>query len=160
MQDDAKLLCEYGLTAASRVLVTKGAAGAAAGGGAGSLSAEEARAAAEQARAEHLDRLRAAAAKISGRDGRGLSDKYEFSLENQVRPSWCCTCVVRACVEWPRCMRCTDGVLLPSAWCGRCSCVGAARTHCSSLTAAPRRAALRQLQPCRAGWRAAGAERV
>ena len=86
MQDDAKTLRDAGLSAASRVLVTKGAAAAAAagGGGGGSLSAEEARAAAEQARVEHLDRLRAAAAKMSGRDGRGLSDKYEFSLENQV----------------------------------------------------------------------------
>jgi len=48
------------------------------------MSGEEAKATAEDVRAAQLDRLKAAVDKLAARDGRGLTDKYEFSLENQV----------------------------------------------------------------------------
>lgn len=78
VQDDSKPLRDYNITASSRVLITKGAAAKAA------LSEQEARIGAEAARMAHLDRLKAALDKMATRDGRGLTDKWEFSLENQV----------------------------------------------------------------------------
>eukprot|EP00878_Enallax_costatus_P007978 GHUV01008344.1.p1 GENE.GHUV01008344.1~~GHUV01008344.1.p1 ORF type:complete len:183 (+),score=44.80 GHUV01008344.1:281-829(+) len=77
LQDDSKRLCDYNISTNSRVLITKGAAAQAA------LSEQEARMGAEEARSAHLDRLKAALDKMASRDGRGLTDKWEFSLENQ-----------------------------------------------------------------------------
>lgn len=77
-QDDSKALRDYNITANSRVLITKGAAAQAA------LSEQAARVSSEEARAAHLDRLKATLDKMASRDGRGLTDKWEFSLENQV----------------------------------------------------------------------------
>ncbi|KAI8468889.1 MAG: hypothetical protein J3K34DRAFT_522552 [Monoraphidium minutum] len=78
LQDDAKPLSEYRVGAASRVLVTKGAGAAAA---LGAAAAEQQR---RDAHAARLEKLKAVADKLSGRgDGRGLTDKYEFDLQNQ-----------------------------------------------------------------------------
>eukprot|EP00775_Hariotina_reticulata_P012251 gene12251-12388_t len=79
LQDDTKPLRDYHITATSRVLVTKGTGSAAQK----ALAGEEAKVTAEDARAAQLDRLKAAVDKLAARDGRGLTDKYEFSLENQ-----------------------------------------------------------------------------
>lgn len=80
MQDDAKPLRAYNVTASSRLLVTRGTAAHSA-----ELAGAEAAAGAEEARAAKLERLKAAADRMAARgDGRGLTDRYEFSLENQV----------------------------------------------------------------------------
>ncbi|WIA39072.1 hypothetical protein OEZ86_005216 [Tetradesmus obliquus] len=77
--DDAKPLRAYNVTASSRLLVTRGAAAHSA-----ELAGAEAAAGAEEARAAKLERLKAAADCMAARgDGRGLTDRYEFSLENQ-----------------------------------------------------------------------------
>jgi hypothetical protein len=70
-QDDAKTLAEYGIKEQSRVLVTSGAAA-----GAGLNQ--------QQQRMERLDNLKRVVESMAGRDGTGLTDDYEFSLENQV----------------------------------------------------------------------------
>uniref|UniRef100_A0A383VM59 UBA domain-containing protein n=1 Tax=Tetradesmus obliquus TaxID=3088 RepID=A0A383VM59_TETOB len=77
--DDAKPLRAYHVTASSRLLVTRGAAAHSA-----ELAGAEAAAGAEEARTAKLERLKAAADRMAARgDGRGLTDRYEFSLENQ-----------------------------------------------------------------------------
>jgi hypothetical protein len=80
LQDDAKPLRAYNVTANSRVLVTRGAAAHSA-----DVATAEAAAGTEEARSAKLERLKAAADRMAARgDGRGLTDRYEFSLENQV----------------------------------------------------------------------------
>jgi hypothetical protein len=71
MQDDGKSLAECGVSSQSRLLVTKGASHAA------DMTKEE-------QRMKHLDKLKAVAESMASRDGSGLTDAYEFSLENQV----------------------------------------------------------------------------
>ena len=61
------------MTGQSRLLVTKGASQAA------DMTQEE-------QRMKHLDKLKAVAESMASRDGSGLTDDYEFSLENQVSP--------------------------------------------------------------------------
>ncbi|KAG2436923.1 hypothetical protein HXX76_006442 [Chlamydomonas incerta] len=73
LQDDAKRLCDCGVTAASRVLVARG--------GGGDAAAAAANAAAE--RAARLERVRKAAEALAGRDGRGLSDDLALDIEDQ-----------------------------------------------------------------------------
>jgi hypothetical protein len=86
LQDDAKPLRAYNVTATSRVLVTRGAAAHSA-----DVAHAEAAAGAEEARTAKLERLKAAADRMAERgDGRGLTDRYEFSLENQVGDGSCC----------------------------------------------------------------------
>jgi len=51
--------------------------------------------------AAHLDRLKAALDEVASRDGRGLTEKFEFSLENQVgRPLWSCEQVSDVHPSW------------------------------------------------------------
>lgn len=91
LQDDAKLLRDYNFGPNTRVLVTRGAAAQQA------MAGQEAAQRSEEARLAQLDRLKAAVHKMANRgDGRGLSDRYEFSLENQVCLSVCiwCVCIV------------------------------------------------------------------
>jgi hypothetical protein len=79
LQDDSKPVSQYNVGPTTRVLVTKGAAAHQ------SVSQQEAAQRSEEARLAQLDRLKTAVEKLASRgDGRGLTDKYEFSLENQV----------------------------------------------------------------------------
>ena len=79
LQDDTKPVNSYNIGPTTRVLVTKGAAAQHA------VSAQEAAQRSEEARLAQLERLKATVEKLASRgDGRGLTDKYEFSLENQV----------------------------------------------------------------------------
>jgi hypothetical protein len=71
MQDDSKPLSEVGVTPQSRVLVMKGASGAA------PLAEHE-------QRKQRMDKLMRVLGSMASRDGRGLTDDYAFSLENQV----------------------------------------------------------------------------
>jgi hypothetical protein len=82
LQDDSKPVSQYNIGPSTRVLVTRGAAVQ------HSLAGQEAAQRSEEARLAQLDRLKAAVEKLASRgDGRGLTDKYEFSLENQVSSS-------------------------------------------------------------------------
>lgn len=74
LQDDSKELQDYNITTTSRVLVTRGAAAGPA-------------CTAQEDRVRRLDKLKAVAESIASRDGRGLTDKWELSLENQVSVS-------------------------------------------------------------------------
>lgn len=79
LQDDSKAICDYNIGPTTRVLVTKGAAAQP------SISGQEAAQRTEEARLAQLERLKATVEKLASRgDGRGLTDSYEFSLENQV----------------------------------------------------------------------------
>jgi hypothetical protein len=79
LQDDAKPVSGYNVGPNTRLLVTKGAAAQ------HSVSGQEAAQRSEEARLAQLERLKATVQKLADRgDGRGLSDKREFSLENQV----------------------------------------------------------------------------
>ncbi|PNH08776.1 NEDD8 ultimate buster 1 [Tetrabaena socialis] len=73
LQDDSRTLQEAGLTPASRILVTRGAAA--------DTGAATASAVADRAR--RLERVRQAAEALAGRDSRGLSDDYALDIENQ-----------------------------------------------------------------------------
>lgn len=78
LQDDAKPVSGYNVGPNTRLLVTKGAAAQ------HSVSGQEAAQRSEEARLAQLERLKATVQKLADRgDGRGLSDKREFSLENQ-----------------------------------------------------------------------------
>lgn len=79
-------MSQYNVGPTTRVLVTKGAAAQQ------GVSHQEAAQRSEEARLAQLDRLKSAVEKLASRgDGRGLTDHYEFSLENQVggQPSPC-----------------------------------------------------------------------
>lgn len=79
LQDDSKPCSGYNIGPTTRVLVTKGAAAQ------HSILGQEAAQQSEEARLAQLERLKATVEKLASRgDGRGLTDKYEFSLENQV----------------------------------------------------------------------------
>lgn len=79
LQDDSKPVSQYNIGPSARVLVTRGAAVQ------HSVAGQEAAQRSEEARLAQLDRLKATVEKLASRgDGRGLTDKYEFSLENQV----------------------------------------------------------------------------
>lgn len=78
LQDDGKPVSGYNVGPTTRVLVTKGAAAQHA------VSGQEAAQRNEEARLAQLERLKATVEKLSRGDGRGLTDDYEFSLENQV----------------------------------------------------------------------------
>lgn len=72
-------MSQYNIGPSTRVLVTRGAAAQ------HSIAGQEAAQRSEEARLAQLDRLKATVEKLASRgDGRGLTDKYEFSLENQV----------------------------------------------------------------------------
>lgn len=84
LQDDTKPVSSYNIGPTTRVLITKGAAAQHA------VSAQEAAQRSEEARLAQLERLKATVEKLASRgDGRGLTDKYEFSLENQVSMQLC-----------------------------------------------------------------------
>ncbi|KXZ53463.1 hypothetical protein GPECTOR_7g913 [Gonium pectorale] len=74
LQDDTRTLREAGVNAASRVLVTRGAASGDAGAATGAAAAE---------RARRLERVRKAAEALAGRDSRGLSDDIALDVEDQ-----------------------------------------------------------------------------
>lgn len=79
LQDDGKILSQYRVGPASKVLISGGAVQQ------HSLFNQEAAQKSEESRLAHLERLKATVEKLASRgDGRGLTDKYEFSLENQV----------------------------------------------------------------------------
>ena len=79
LQDDSKPVSQYNIGPHTRVLVTKGAAAQQ------SMAGQESAQKSEEARLAQLERLKAAVEKLASRgDGRGLTDRYEFSLENQV----------------------------------------------------------------------------
>lgn len=79
LQDDAKPVSAYNVGPNTRLLVTKGATAQ------HSMTGQEAAQRSEEARLAQLERLKATVQKLADRgDGRGLSDKREFSLENQV----------------------------------------------------------------------------
>jgi hypothetical protein len=113
LQDDAQPLSAYSVGPATRVLVTRGAAAAAA------VAADGHAAGSEAARLAHIGRLKAAVRKLASRgDGRGLGDQRELSLENQV-----CACV---CV----CVRvCLLDVLVAQCMRDVCCCMHACRLH-------------------------------
>jgi hypothetical protein len=81
LADDAKALSAARITPATKVLVSSSG-----GTAQQSMAGAEAAQRSEEERLAHLERLRATVEQMASRgDGRGLSDRSEFSLENQVR---------------------------------------------------------------------------
>ncbi|EFJ41254.1 hypothetical protein VOLCADRAFT_107771 [Volvox carteri f. nagariensis] len=76
LQDDSRTLHEAGVTATSRILVTRGSSASSDDGGVAAVNTGA-------DRARRLEWVRKAAEALAARDSRGLSDDYALDVENQ-----------------------------------------------------------------------------